>query len=152
MASKVKIRTAHDDDYVDPGVRFVDVNGDPEKSLTVQSEIDNCDINVVVARFEKTGLLPIMSSSPIFGDFTNVPDYRDAIHIVRQAEDMFMSLDAKVRKEFDNDPAKFLEFCGDPKNGDRLVELGLRKLVEAAPSAPQGAGEGVASTSPEGGK
>ena len=40
---------------------------------------------------------------------------------------MFMALPSKVRREFDDDPGTFLDFANDPKNTDRMIELGLVK-------------------------
>lgn len=136
MSSKVKIRTPYDDGYVDPGISFVDINGEPEASLTVQSEKEACDINAIVEKHARTGLLPVMSQSPVFGDVSNAPSYQDACHIVMEAERLFMSLDAKVRREFDNDPGKFLAFVDDPKNADRLLELGLREAPKVQDKEP----------------
>ena len=50
MSSKVVIRTAYSDPYEDKGLQCVNLDGEPEPLLTVQSEIDNCDINVLVDR------------------------------------------------------------------------------------------------------
>jgi len=44
---------------------------------------------------------------------------------VRDAEDLFMRLPAKVRSRFDNDAGSFVEFCEDRKNRLELAELGL---------------------------
>ena len=41
------------------------------------------------------------------------------------AEEQFGALPANVRREFDNDPGKMLEFIQDPDNYERGVELGL---------------------------
>lgn len=123
-------RTPYDDPYVDKGL---DCSDDPV--LTVQSEAENCDINVIVDRFEKTGILPSMTSTPVYGDFSTVVSFQDAQNAVIAAQSAFMSLPAKIRKEFDNDPAKFLDFVDDPANADKLVEMGLR---EAPAPIPEG--------------
>jgi len=132
----VLIRTAYDDGYVDPGVQFVDRFGEFEVSLTVQSEKDNCDINLLMDRYQKSGILPVMQATPIFGDFTELPDYREAVEIVMKAKASFDSLDAKVRREFNNDPAEFLDFANNPDNADRMRDLGLMvpKVVESTSS------------------
>ena len=41
----------------------------------------------------------------------------------------FDDLPAKVRREFDNDPFKFLEFVEDPENVERMAELGLVNIT-----------------------
>ena len=62
-----------------------------------------------------------------YGDFSQVPDYMQALNIVKLAEEQFAALSVELRNEFDNDPAKFLAFCNDEKNADRMSELGLLK-------------------------
>ena len=62
--------------------------------------------------------------------------FQEAMEIVELAKLQFAALDAHVRKRFDNDPAKFLEFAEDPKNGQELVKMGLaveRKAEQASP-------------------
>lgn len=105
---------------VDPGISF---DGDP--GLTDQSQAKDCDVNVIVDRFMKTGVLPQFQGSPIYGDFSEVASYQDALGVVAVAEEQFSGLTAKVRARFDNDPAKFLAFVNDPKNMRELVSLGL---------------------------
>ena len=132
MVKPSVFRSAYDDCYVDNGLDF-----SKDELLTIQSEAANCDINNIVERFEKTGVLPSMTSTPIYGDFTSPFDFQTAQQLLINAEQAFMSLPAKVRLEFENNPAKFLDFVDDPANADKLVSMGLRE----APPAPQGQGD-----------
>lgn len=129
----MKFRTPYDDDYIDPGYqktdkegRPVDIDGNPEPSLTVQDQLEECDINLIVKKHEATGILPVMNLPPVFGDFSDVKSYQDALQIVIEADKTFSALPADVRKRFGNDPAQFLDFVDDPKNADELVKMGLR--------------------------
>jgi len=126
---KVVIRTAYDD-MPDKGLFF---DHEKEPSLTVQSEKDNCDINVLMEKYQKSGVLPVVQTSPVYGDFSQIPDYQDMRNRLIDAENAFMALPAKIRREFDDDPAEFMDFIHDPKNADRLVEMGLRE----APKPPE---------------
>lgn len=101
----------------------LDCSGDPV--LTKQEMRDECDINVIVARFGLTGRMPQSVRLPSYGDFTGVLDFRSALEAVRSAESSFMELPAKVRERFANDPQRFLEFCQDPANTDEARRLGL---------------------------
>ena len=56
--SKVFIRTPYDDPYEGKGLQCVTLEGEPEPVLTVQSEINNCDINVLVERYARSGVIP----------------------------------------------------------------------------------------------
>lgn len=100
-----------------------------EKTRTQQSLADECDINKIVAKYEKTGLMSHLSSKVgMFGDFTNVVDFQTALNSVRKAEADFLGLPANIRERFDNDAGKLLAFLSDPKNGTEAVELGLAEI------------------------
>lgn len=102
-----------------------------EPSLTRQEFADECDINVIMAQYEKTGVVSHMSPrEPMYVDLTGVPDFRNAMDMMLDAEKAFMSLPAKVRKEFDNDARNFVDFASNPDNLDKMREWGL------APPAP----------------
>lgn len=95
-------------------------------SLTKQSFKEECDINVILRRFEKTGQLPdLIKQNPTYGDFSDVASYHEALNIVHLASEQFDNLSSRVRERFGNDPAKFLEFANDPKNSEEMVKLGL---------------------------
>lgn len=96
-----------------------------DESLTLQSQAQEADINVIVKRFNVTGVLPSGIRMPTYGDFTGVADYREALDAVNAAERSFMELPAAVRKRFDNDPAAFVDFCSDPANLEEARKLGL---------------------------
>ena len=45
--------------------------------------------------------------------------------MILNAEAMFEELPLEIKKRFDNDPAKLVEFCNDPKNLEEAIEIGL---------------------------
>lgn len=96
-----------------------------EPSLTQQHMADECNINTIVRRFGLTGQVPVGMRLPQYGDFTGVIDYQSALNAVMAAEKSFSSVPADIRKQFDNDPQKFLEFVDNPANLDKMYELGL---------------------------
>lgn len=105
-------------------------------SMTRQGHKDECDINKIVARFKQVAGPDVLDRlagyvAGEYGDFSEVVDYRTALDQISQARASFEALPAIVRKEFDNDPAAFLDFVHNPDNADRLVEMGLAK-----PKAP----------------
>jgi len=105
-----------------------DLSFEGDKGVTKQSDLKDCDLNVMFKRFEKTGQLPdLIAKNGRYGDFSEVPDYQEAVSIVRLAEEQFMALDAHLRNRFENNPAKFLEFATDPKNLDEIEKMGLLK-------------------------
>jgi len=106
-----------------------------QKSRTLQSEADQCDINKIMERFNRTGKLPQLQLQPArYGD-ARVVDYSTAQQIVIDAKKQFLELPAKVRKTFSNDPQLFLEAISDTSeaNAENLLKLGI--LIERKPSA-----------------
>lgn len=108
--------------------RFVKVFRQP--SRTKQSFKPQCDVNLIMKRFKKTVGADFLDRyqgylGGQFGDFSEVQDYRSALHQIAQGRAVFDALPAIVRKRFDNDPALFLDFVQDSKNADELVRMGL---------------------------
>jgi phage internal scaffolding protein len=101
------------------GVSFSD------DSLTQQQFADEADINTIVNRFLKTGVLPTPNTFPQYVDFEGVFDYQSAMNLVRAADESFMRMDAKVRSRFNNSPQEFLEFFANPENVEEAIRLGL---------------------------
>lgn len=119
----------------------VDFKG--EKSLVDPSFEKEADINAIMAKYTKTGELPGVFSSPQYGDFSSVGDYKEALDMVRHAQHSFMSLPSSVRDRFHNDPAKLIEFLSDENNLDEAIELGLANPREPDSTAINVPKEGV---------
>lgn len=96
-----------------------------DSSLTQQQFKEESDINTIVDRFMKTGHLPEPASMPQYVDYEGVFDFQSAMNVVRQADENFMRMDAKVRARFHNSPQEFLDFFANPDNVDEAVRLGL---------------------------
>jgi len=96
-----------------------------DSSLTQQQFKEDSDINTIVDRFMKTGHLPDPVSMPQYIDYEGVFDFQSAMNVVRQADENFMRMDAKVRARFNNSPQEFLQFFADPANQAEAVRLGL---------------------------
>lgn len=110
---------------------------------TQQSFKDECDVNLIMKRFERTGVLDHLNVfEGSYGDFTELPtSYHEAVNQVIAAQDMFMTIPARIRAMFDNDPGKFLAFAEDPENAERMIELGLARQAPGA-AAPLDEGQG----------
>lgn len=112
-----------------------------EKTRTHRYMKDECDINMIMKKFEKTGQLPEMiKNNPQYGDFTDAPDYQTALHTVMHAQEQFANLSAKVRNRFNNDPAEFLEFATNPENLKEMVKMGLAEERPATEAEVRAAG------------
>lgn len=99
-----------------------------DPSLAVQSEKDSTDVNRIVARFEKTGLLPQVDVIGDYLDVSEVGDYREALARVEAADKVFQQLPAAARARFDNDPALFIDQVGLLPL-EELQELGLAERI-----------------------
>nr|WAE43889.1 MAG: internal scaffolding protein [Microviridae sp.] len=125
----VRIQSLYDRDPF-PGL------GGFEPSPTNQHFAEEMDINAIMERASR-GVMPDVSGrSPIFGDFSGVSDYADALRRVEAAQDDFMELPVSVRSRFENDPGLLLAFLDDPRNRAEAVSLGLIVEPPAAPVVP----------------
>ena len=131
--------------YNDPGV---DCSDDP--GVTDGSQAAELDVNQIIRRAQKSGILPGVDVERVYADVSNSVDYHKALNLILNANDQFMSLEAEIRARFENDPAKFMDFVHDPKNVDEMIELGLAERVDAptpqpaAPEAPAAKPEALA--------
>jgi len=105
-------------------------------SRTRQEFQDECDINVLMARYKTTGVMPSMNgSAPRYLDLTDTPDLMTSLNIMNEATEAFMRLPSDVRRTFDNDPAEFVKFASDRENLPQMRQWGLA-APEAAPQPP----------------
>lgn len=111
-----------------------------EPTMTIQSEKDNCDINVIMNRYATCGTpLPCRTDGvqPVYADVSELGDYMENYQRCKQAEEMFNALPSALRKELDNNPANLLAFIQNEANRERCVEYGLiNKPAVEAPQAP----------------
>lgn len=118
------VRSAYNGGLIDKSVRSVGVEC-LDESMTVQSEKDAADINSIVERFGVTGMMPVLSHVPVVSEFDAVFDFQTAQNAIRAAEEAFMELPASLRKRFDNDAGKFVDFCSNDANKEEMIKLGL---------------------------
>lgn len=95
-------------------------------SMTKQSFKAECDINTLLAKYQKTGMLAHTSRfQGDYSDLTDSVDYHTAMNIVLDAQNAFDTLPSSVRAKFNNDPSEFLTFVSDENNLDEMREMGL---------------------------
>jgi phage internal scaffolding protein len=105
-------------------------------SQTIQSQADDANINILMERFGITGKMPENVHIPMYGDFTQITDYKGALEAVRFAHDKFMEIPAQIRNKFDNDPQKYLEYTANPANLAEMRTLGIAKPLPPQPQVP----------------
>jgi len=108
-----------------------------EESRTQQHLAAETDVNAIMRKYEKTGVLThVARYAGEYGDFSGVPDYQTGLNMVMAADEMFSSLPARIRDRFNNDPARFIAFATDAKNLEELQKMGLAP-TPAPPPEPQ---------------
>lgn len=105
--------------------------GEILESLTRQEHKDECDINSILSRYERTGDLP--PSRP--GAFVNCSSvsYQESLQIVSEANQLFSELPVRVREMYGNSPALFLD-AFDRKDPELLAaaqKYGMFRKSEA---------------------
>lgn len=101
--------------------------------MTQQQFKDECDINRIMDRYLRTGVLsdPLQQRQPgTYGDFSELGDYMEHMNKVVEAREMFEALPAKVRERFANNPANMIEFVMDSDNRAEAIKLGLLEVSE----------------------
>ena len=111
-----------------------------EDSLTQQHFKDECDVNLIVASFDATGVMPSNQSGgavmPQFGDFSGVPDLASTYATIFNAKAQFDVLPLSIRERFNYDPKAFFDFVSKPSNLDEMIRLGIAVKHEEPVVAP----------------
>lgn len=107
------------------------INFDPLDDKTKQSFGDECNINIIMHRYEKTGIIESGNIHPPQYGECSAFDFQTSQNIIIQAQNMFNALPAAIRSKFDNDPHTMLGWCDDPQNHQEAVKLGLFPASEA---------------------
>jgi phage internal scaffolding protein len=96
----------------------------PEEDQTQQHFERETNINSIVSRYQKTGVLPTALIREVqFGEVG--PDLVQSLNKIKAAKEQFMQLPAKIRDEFGNDPDQFMRFLADPHNFEKAKSLGI---------------------------
>ncbi|WNK14365.1 MAG: internal scaffolding protein [Microvirus sp.] len=91
-----------------------------------------CDINRIMARYLKTGLVPMLSDPGRYGDFSEAATFHEAHEVLNRASVQFASLPSGVREMFRNEPARFLEWVHNQKDGSSFDGAVLELLTPEA--------------------
>lgn len=139
--SKPKVRNRFSD-----RVSVIAMEGE---SKTQQHFREVVDINNILARYRKTGIIDHVSRArERYGDLTELADYAVNMDKVAKAKQAFEMLPAELRNQFNNSIPGFFSFIQDPKNKEKCIEWGIfNKPIE-----PKPADAGAAANPAEGGK
>lgn len=117
-----------------------DENGKPVY-FTEQHHKDTCDVNKIITKYDKTGLIIHANTMEAqYGDMTGM-DYKEALDKVMEIRNDFNLMPSKIRKRFNNNPEEYLRFMENPANRDEAIKLGL--VLPGTPENLDGLGEHV---------
>lgn len=135
-AKKRKVRTRND--------RLRVTSNTVGPSLTEQNHARACDINSIMARYVKTGLIDhVQSYQPTYGDVSE-KDFQNAMQLVAGVISEFEQLPAFVRDFYSGDPENYLEAISTPEGIEELRSLTPKGMaydrdgVPAPRSGPKG--------------
>lgn len=95
-------------------------------AMTEQHHKDECDIHNIMRKQKKTGVIEHVNQyQGTYGEMPTGNEFHENMNIIAKAETMFETVPSHLRNMFENDPAKFLDFMQDPKNKNKMEELGL---------------------------
>ncbi len=101
-----------------------DKNGDTVYT-TEQFHKNECDVNQIISKYDRTGLISHISRfEGKFGDTTEA-DFKTAMDLVTRSQTMFMELPNHIRKRFKNSAKDLLKFMEDPDNRQEAITLGI---------------------------
>lgn len=95
----------------------------PKQGRTKQAQKQESDINWIMEKYQKTGLIShIAKHAPAYGIYSET-DFKESMDLITSAQSMFAELPSSVRNRFENDPAKLLGYLEDPENTHGLEGL-----------------------------
>ena len=113
---------------------FFDTKGE---SMTQEQFAEESEINNILRSHDRNGVIEhINRGNAIYGDFSNITDFSDALDQIKEAQSEFQGIPWQIREKFQNDAGQFFKFASNPDNLDELREMGLAKPYqsEAMPS------------------
>lgn len=104
---------------------------------TEQAHRDAVNVNNIIKKYARTGTIEhIKYVEPSYIDTTGA-DFKTSLDKVIKIQQKFEEIPANIRKRFDHDPEKFLNFFNDEKNKEEAVKIGLTRSdwkIEPEPS------------------
>ena len=93
------------------------------KSLTEQSHEKACNINSIMARYQKTGLINhINTRQGVYADVSGA-DFKTAQDLIAECQTEFAELPSSYRDYFANDVSRYLDFMAQEDADDKLRRL-----------------------------
>lgn len=107
----------------------------PEETKAQQQYLEESKIKNMFKKYGMTGMMSLNKIDPMFDDVSEISSYQEAQIKIAKANSQFEMLPAKIRAEFNNDPAQMLDFLQKSENKEKAIELGLiskpKEIVES---------------------
>ena len=127
MSKVIKFKTA----YGDRTRSGFETTGD---SLTQQSHAAAADVRNIIKQYDRTGLIANVNKGIAqYGDYSEINEYAEALNMVAEANQSFAEIPSHIREQFNNNAGLFFEFATDPKNKEKMIEMGLAERPYVAP-------------------
>lgn len=96
------------------------------KERTQQQFKDECDVNMIIKKYKKTGIITHSNSKTgSYADMSIMPSYQEAMNVVTAAKSAFEELPAHIRAKFRNNPENMINYLKDDRNRTEAIKLGL---------------------------
>lgn len=100
----------------DDGVTYVDVVGQKNLDALIQSNKDNGNIALLVARYNAGDTTALSKAHGVFGDFRNMPTtYAEMVSRLNECRVVFEGLPIEIKEQFENNPDVFWSEFGSEK-------------------------------------
>jgi len=110
-------------------IRVQTINNEPD--MAQQQYKDSTDVNTIMNKYEKTGVVTHLAKSQgYFKELGEPEDLLDAKMRLIKAERAFDALPAEIRAQCDHNPANFLTMLKDPTKKELLTQYGILDPVK----------------------
>jgi phage internal scaffolding protein len=108
-----------------------------EPVLTEQSHKKEVDINNIVRKHGMDLIRKVAAMQEFEFDMNPHNDFQEMMNAMIKAKESFSSIPSEIRKQFDNDPAAFMDFVRNEENQQQLIDWGLANAPEPEPQPVQ---------------
>lgn len=106
-------------------------------SRTQQHFKDEVDINRIMAKYRKTGVIQhVTRARQVYGEFDTTSNMAEQFQTVAKAQQQFDMLPAEIRNKFKNSIPGFFAYIADPANREDCIAMGIFEKPPAPPSPP----------------
>lgn len=99
-----------------------------------QSHKDEVDINNIIKRHGADIIAKTQQVMALTYDDVTTNDFQETMNMIIKGNQAFQSLDSKTRAEFENDPAKYLDYVHNEENREAMIERGWLNPPEPEPT------------------